>query len=378
MRSPPLIVKAKLEDNLKYWVALNLVLGEKLKETKRVLSRFPNIRDLFGVSAADLEALGLEDERAARLISPETLEQAEKNIEKLRRKKYTILTLEDRNYPSYLRETFDPPCVLYCAGRIDALGKLSVSIVGARKPTPYGRAVAEKLAFDLASRGMVIVSGLARGIDSVAHWGALRGGQTVAVMGSGLDVVYPRENRKLFEKILETGVVMTEFPLGSNPLGYHFPMRNRIISGLSLAVVVVEATKHSGSLITARLALEQNREVMAVPGNTTSELSRGTNWLVKTGAKLVERWEDVAEELPSPLKDELLAQVGENTAQTLPSLNADEQKVLLLLKTEELTPVDELVERTEFSVSEILSLTLQLELKGYIRQYSGKNFQRNI
>lgn len=378
MRSPPLIVKAKLEDNLKYWVALNLVLGEKLKETKRVLSRFPNIRDLFGVSAADLEALGLEDERAARLISPETLEQAEKNIEKLRRKKYTILTLEDRNYPSYLRETFDPPCVLYCAGRIDALGKLSVSIVGARKPTPYGRAVAEKLAFDLASRGMVIVSGLARGIDSVAHWGALRGGQTVAVMGSGLDVVYPRENRKLFEKILETGVVMTEFPLGSSPLGYHFPMRNRIISGLSLAVLVVEATKHSGSLITARLALEQNREVMAVPGNTTSELSRGTNWLVKTGAKLVERWEDVAEELPSPLKDELLAQVGENTAQTLPSLNADEQKVLLLLKTEELTPVDELVERTEFSVSEILSLTLQLELKGYIRQYSGKNFQRNI
>jgi DNA processing protein len=197
-------------------------------------------------------------------------------------------------------------------------------------------------------------------------------------MGSGLDVVYPRENRKLFEKILETGVVITEFPLGSSPLGYHFPMRNRIISGLSLAVVVVEATKRSGSLITARLALEQNREVMAVPGNTTSELSQGTNWLVKTGAKLVERWEDVAEELPSPLKDRLLAQVGENAAQTLPSVNAEEQKVLSLLKTDELTPVDELVERTEFSVSEILSLSLQLELKGYISQYSGKNFQRKI
>lgn len=378
MRSLPLTVKAKLEDNLKYWVALNIVLGEKLREIKKVLIRVRNIRDLFSVSAADLEALGFEGETAARLSSPEILERAEMDIEKLQRKKYTILTLEDRNYPSYLRETFDPPCVLYCAGRIDALGKFSVSIVGARKPTPYGRAVAEKLAFDLASRGMVIVSGLARGIDSVAHWGALRSGQTVAVMGSGLDVVYPRENRKLFEKILETGVVITEFPLGSSPLGYHFPMRNRIISGLSLAVVVIEATKRSGSLITARLALEQNREVMAVPGNTTSELSRGTNWLVKTGAKLVERWEDVAEELPSPLKDTLLAQVGENTAQTLPSVNADEQKVLSLLKTDQLTPVDELVERTEFSVSEILSLSLQLELKGYISQYSGKNFQRKI
>jgi DNA processing protein len=258
------------------------------------------------------------------------------------------------------------------------LGVLAVSIVGARKPTPYGRAVAEKLAFDLASRGMVIVSGLARGIDSVAHWGALRGGRTVAVMGSGLDVVYPKENRRLFEEILETGAVITEFPLGSSPLGYHFPMRNRIISGLSLAVVVIEATKRSGSLITARLALEQNREVMAVPGNTTSELSRGTNWLVKTGAKLVERWEDVAEELPSPAKDQLLAQAGEKTAQALPSVNADEQKVLALLKTDELTPVDELVEQTEFSVSEILSLSLQLELKGYISQYSGKNFQRKI
>jgi DNA processing protein len=378
LRSPHLTVKAKLEDNLKYWVALNIVLGKKLKELQKLLIRFPSIRDLFSVSSGDLETLGVDGETAARLLSRGTMERAEKDIEKLQRKKYTILTLEDRNYPSYLRETFDPPCVLYCAGRIDVLEALSISIVGARKPTPYGRAVAEKLAFDLASRGLVIVSGLARGIDSVAHWGALRSGETVAVMGSGLDVVYPRENRRLFEKILETGVVITEFPLRTSPLGYHFPMRNRIISGLSLAVVVVEATKRSGSLITARLALEQNREVMAVPGNTTSELSRGTNWLVKTGAKLVERWEDVAEELPSPLKDRLLAQSGAEETLALPSVNADEQKVLALLKTDELTPVDELVERTEFSVSEILFLSLQLELKGYISQYSGKNFQRKI
>jgi DNA processing protein len=367
-----------LEDNLKYWVALNIVLGEQLKAIKKILNRFSNIRDLFDISVADLQALSLDEETAAALISPRTLHQAEDDIEKLTGKKYTILTLEDRKYPSYLRESFDPPCVLYCAGKVDVLEEFSVSIVGARKPTPYGRAVAEKLAYDLATRGVVIVSGLARGIDSIAHWGALQGGKTVAVMGSGLDVTYPRENRKLFEKIIENGAVITEFPLKSPPLGYHFPMRNRIISGLSLAVVVVEATKRSGSLITARLALEQNREVMAVPGNTTSELSRGTNWLVKTGAKLVERWEDVAEELPPPLKDQLLAQKEAKTQEPLLPVTPNEEKVLVLLKTDELTPVDELVEKTEFSVSEILSLSLQLELKGYISQSPGKNFQRKI
>lgn len=367
-----------MEDHLKYWVALNIVLSKNLKAIKKILNRFPNIQDLFKTSVTGLKALGLDEETAVALVSPKTLHRAEKDIEKLTRKKYAILTQEDRNYPSYLRESFDPPCVLYCAGKVDVLDELSVSIVGARKPTPYGRAVAEKLAYDLASRGMVVVSGLARGIDSVAHWGALQGGKTVAVMGSGLDVIYPRENRRLFDKIIETGAVITEFPLKSSPLGYHFPMRNRIISGLSLAVVVIEATKRSGSLITARLALEQNREVMAVPGNTTSELSRGTNWLVKTGAKLVERWEDVAEELPPPLKDQLLAQTEEKTIKALPPVNPNEEKVLALLKTDELTPVDELVEKTEFSVSEILSLSLQLELKGYISQSPGKNFQRKI
>ncbi len=377
MRSPRHTVKDKLDDNLKYWVALNIVLSEDLKAVKKILSRFPDIRDLFGASATDLGVLGIDEKTAVRLRSSKTLHQAEKDIEKLKKKKYTILTFADRNYPSYLRETFDPPCVLYCAGKVDALGEFSASIVGARKPTPYGRAVAENLAFDLASRGMVIVSGLARGIDSVAHWGALRGGKTVAVMGSGLDVIYPRENRRLFEKITEKGAVITEFPFKSPPLGYHFPMRNRIISGLSLAVVVIEATKRSGSLITARLALEQNREVMAVPGNTTSELSRGTNWLVKTGAKLVESWEDVAEELPPPIREQLLAQ-REKKAKNLPSVNPNEERVLALLKTDELTPVDELVEKTEFSVSEILSLSLQLELKGYISQSPGKYFQRKI
>lgn len=378
MRSPPQAVKVKLDDNLKYWVALNIVLSGDLKAVKRIRERFPNIRELFETSVRGLKSLGFDEERAAALISPKTLHRAEREIEKLKKKKYAILSLEDRNYPAYLREAFDPPCVLYCAGRVDVLDEPSVAIVGARRPTPYGKALAEKLAFELASRGIIVVSGLARGIDSTAHWGALRGGKTVAVMGSGLDLIYPKENRGLFEKIAERGCVITEFPLMSPPLGYHFPMRNRIISGMSLAVVVVEATKKSGSLITARLALEQNREVMAVPGNATSELSRGTNWLVKTGAKLVEGWEDVAEELPPPLKERLLAQTEERVSNTLPPVNSDEEKVLAVLKTDELTFVDELVEKTEFSVSEILSLSLQLELKGYISQSPGKYFQRKI
>jgi len=367
-----------LEDNHKYWVALNLVLGEQLKKLKRLCARFSRIRDLFEASAADLKAVGLDEPTALALLSPETLNRAEAEIEKLTQKKYTVLTLEDRKYPAYLREIFDVPCVLYCAGDVGVLDEPAVSIVGARRPTPYGRAVAEKLASDLASRGVVVVSGLARGIDSIAHWGALQGGKTVAVMGSGLDVIYPKENKRLFVKILEKGAVITEFPLKSPPLGYHFPMRNRIISGLSLGVTVVEATKRSGSLITARLALEQNREVMAVPGNTTSELSQGTNWLVKTGAKLVETWEDVAEELPPPLRERLLAQKEKEARKNLPPVTPHEEKLLALLKPDALVHIDELVEHTDLSVSEVLTHSLQLELKGYITQSLGKNFQRKI
>jgi DNA processing protein len=253
----------------------------------------------------------------------------------------------------------------------------AVSVVGARKPSPYGRAVAERLARDLASRGLVIVSGLARGVDSIAHWGALEGGKTVAVLGSGLENIYPRENRALFEKIIEQGAVVSEFPPKSPPLGFHFPLRNRIISGLSYAVVVVEATKKSGSLISARLALEQNREVMAVPGNITSELSLGTNLLIQAGAKLVESWEDVVEELPSPLKEQLLNQKEEEMEER-PSMSEQEKRVFEHLKPDSLTHVDELVDETEFSVSETLSFLLNLELKGLIYQRPGKYFQRRL
>lgn len=366
-----------MDDHRKYWIALNLVLAANIRAAKKIVDNFPQILDAFKAPRKDLIALGLAEEEARDLTSSKILDQAQREIEKLKQKKFSILTQEDKEYPDYLREIFDPPFVLYCAGKVEALKGPAVAIVGARKPSPYGRAVAERIAQDLASRGIVVVSGLARGVDSIAHWGAIRGGKTVAVLGSGLENIYPRDNRKLFEKITEIGAVVTEFPRNTPPLGFHFPIRNRIIAGLSLALVVVEATQRSGSLISARLALEQNREVMAVPGNITSELSQGTNWLIKSGAKPVENWEDVAEELPSPLKEQLLSQKSREKEKP-PSMSPSEKKIFELLSPDSLIHIDELVEQSNLSVSEVLSLLLRLEINELILQSPGKYFQRKL
>jgi DNA processing protein len=353
------------------------VASFNLKSAQKIVHHFPDPAEVFRSSAGALIALGVEREVAAWLASPKILEQARREIELLEKKKYSLLTRDDDDYPGLLREIFDPPCVLYCAGRREVLGEDAVAVIGARRPSAYGRAVSEKLAAELASRGVVVISGMARGIDSQAHWGALKEGKTVAVLGSGLEDIYPPENRKLFSKIAEKGVVITEYPLDSPPLAFHFPLRNRIISGLSQAVVVVEATRRSGSLITARLALEQNREVMAVPGNITSELSQGTHWLIKAGAKLVESWEDVAEELAPSLKEKLLSQ-GRGKMEKMPQLDAKEGRIFSALRPDSLIHIDELAENTEFSVSELLAILLSLELKGLIVQSPGKYYQRSL
>lgn len=335
------------------------------------------MKDVFRSSKKDLLALGLEKDITDALLSPTLLEKAGEEIERLQKRGYSVITIEDERYPHRLREIFDPPLVLYYAGDIHVLDEPSVSIVGARKPSPYGRAVAERLAYDLSAKGLAVVSGLAHGIDSISHWGALKGGKTIAVLGSGLERIYPKDNRPLFEKIIEDGLVLSEYPLKAAPLKYHFPCRNRIIGGLSWGVVVVEGTKKSGSLITARLALEANREVMAVPGNITSELSRGTNWLIQSGAKLVSGWKDVVEEFPSPLKEKILAK-DKMTEQKPPSLNREEKKIYDLLLPDGLTPVDALVEQSGLSVSEILSVLLNLEIKDLVAQSPGKFFQRKL
>jgi DNA processing protein len=364
-------------ENLICWIGLSLVLHEKPASLQKIVGAFDRIGDVYRTPIRELTALGVEADAARELLSPATLERARKQLERLDRSGFRVLTRDDERYPERLREIFDPPAVLYYAGGIELLEGPGVAIVGAREPTPYGRAVAEKLASDLAERGLVMISGLARGIDTAAHWGALRSGATAAVLGSGLDVVYPRENRKLWEKVAERGVVITEYPLGAKPLAHHFPLRNRIISGLALAVLVVEATRKSGSLITAKLALEQDREVLAVPGNITSELSRGANWLIKSGARLVEGWEDVVDELPSPWSEELRTKLPQPAVPS-PSLTAAEKDVFDLLRPDELKHVDELVEGTGLSVSEVLTQLLSLELKGCVSPRPGQYYQRKM
>lgn len=368
-------IRIQVEDLLKYWIALNLVLAERAKESALVRRVFSDITHLFKTGKRDLITLGLKDELAEALTSSRTLKEAEKIQKKCSRDGVVILTRNDSRYPRMLREIFDPPDVLYCKGQVEVLHKPAVAIVGSRNPSPYGRLTAERLAEDLSSRGLVIVSGLARGIDSAAHWGALRGGETAAVLGSGIEVIYPKENSRMASEIAEKGVVITEYPPRSRPLGYHFPMRNRIISGLSLACVVVEAARRSGSLITARLALEQGREVMAVPGKVTSELSWGPNWLIKSGAKLVQNWEDVAEELPSPWREDVLVKREEEIT-SKPTLTVEEKKILAKISPDSPVHIDELVEESEWSISEMLSHLLNLELKGYVKQLAGKNFIR--
>jgi DNA processing protein len=359
------------------WLALNLALWDSLKLLKTVRDGFPDPSDALSASPAELAGLGFDALHAERLASPRLRDEAHKEFDRLKKKGYSLVTFEDNDYPVYLKEIFDPPPVLACAGRTEGLQGPAVAVVGSRTPTPYGRAVAERLAADLASRGIVVVSGLALGIDAIAHWGALSGGRTVAVLGSGFDEFYPKPNRRLMDKIAESGAVVTEFPLDAPPFAQHFPRRNRIISGLARAVVVVEAAEQSGSLLTAHLALEQGREVMAVPGPVTSDLSRGTNALIKAGAKLVGGWEDVAEELPSPLRESLLAQRPGGT-RPLPLLTGEEAAVLALLAADAPTSIDDLTERSGRSVSELLVVLLNLELKGAAKATAGRHYLRSM
>jgi DNA processing protein len=367
-----------MDDSDLCWLALNLVFYGPGAGTRRLLARFPAVADIFRAAPADFEGLRLAPAAVEAVVSGRALDRARGELEKVGRKAYTLLTLANPGYPGYLREIFDPPFVLYCEGDPEVLRNPAVAVVGARRPTPYGRAVAERLSGDLAGRGCVIASGLAAGIDACAHRGALEKGRTVAVLGSGLDVPYPWENRGLHREIAARGVVVSEYALGTPPLAENFPVRNRIISGLSLGLVVVEAARKSGSLITAKLALSQDREVMAVPGNVTSALSEGPNGLIRDGARPVASWEDVADALPSPWRDDLLARADEKEENSGASLSPDERRLLDALPVDAAVPIDELAERTGCSVSSLLALLLGLELAGAVVQYPGKEFQRRM
>jgi DNA processing protein len=285
-----------------------------------------------------------------------------------------IITLKDDVYPKRLREIYDPPPLLYVRGELKEEDELAISIVGSRKTSPYGRWITEKMSQELVRHGVTIVSGMARGIDALAHSGAISGGgRTIAVLGCGVDVIYPSENRSLFAKIIDHGAVLSEFSMGSPPEGGHFPKRNRIISGLSIGVVVVQASAESGSLITASYALEQGREVFAVPGNIGAEGSRGTHQLIKEGAKLVESSEDILEEILPQWKRER----GGTQKVEGPERDLTEEESMLYERLGE-TPlhIDVLIRESQFDPGKVSSLLLNLELKGLVSQWPGKCFSR--
>jgi len=287
----------------------------------------------------------------------------------------------DPLYPPLLAEIHDPPLILYARGEVNTLKSPCLAVVGTRRPTLYGLQMAQGMAADLAARGISIVSGMARGIDAAAHRGCLdEDGCTVAVFGCGVDVVYPREHRQLVQKILKRGLVLSEFPPGTSPAPQNFPVRNRIISGLSLGVIIVEASEYSGSLITARVAMEQNREVFAVPGNVTSPRSFGPNYLIKQGAKLVQCWRDVVEELPAEVRHPVLAReaVLPRGTPELEMLSSEESLVLGILQSDEATQFDAVLQRSRLPIPQLSNILFHLEIRGWIRQVPGNLYVKAV
>jgi DNA processing protein len=377
---------------MKDWIALNMTPGVGPRVTSRLLEHFGSAEAIFDAPRRELALLRLPPETIESIAARELHGRAEAEIEQVRKLGGDILVLDDGVYPALLRETYDPPVVLYVKGAwAECLEWPCVAIVGSRRCSTYGQNAALMLSRELAQRGVTIISGLARGIDAAAHRGALEaGGRTVGVMGTGLDQIYPRDHKKLADEILNRGgALVTQFPLKTPPVSENFPYRNRVISGLSLGVVVVEAAENSGSLITARLAMEQNREVFAVPGNITSRNSFGTNYLIKgAGAKLVQQWQDVASELPSEIaaqllppptrkskrKGELLDQLKLSPA----DLSEPECAVFKLLSTDTPQQIDTLAESTKLSITQLTSALLALEMRELIRALPGMCFVRRM
>ncbi|MGC1912447.1 MAG: DNA-processing protein DprA [Candidatus Acidiferrales bacterium] len=362
------------------WLALALTPGLGARMAGKLLGVFGSPEAIFNSSLTALEAQRLPAAVAQAIHSHQPMSAAAKELAEAQAAGCRLLTWDEPQYPSRLREIYDPPPLLYVLGNVELLNRHIISIVGSRRPTPYGNQMAERLAHDLAERGLVVASGLARGVDASAHRGALAStrGLTIGVLGCGIDVVYPKENKKIFSEIQQRGAIISEFPMGTFPAPQNFPIRNRVIAGMALGVVVVEGQQYSGSLITARLAMEFGREVYGVPGNATQPSSFGPNELIKQGAKLVTGWEDVVEELPTPVRAELTpvetATSEERAALIQQSLAPAERSLYELLTEDEARHVDDLVETSGLSSSEVLAGLFDLELKGVVRQLPGKQF----
>ena len=380
------------------WLAL--VLTPRMGPTRcgRAVQRLGGAERVFSASLTELESVGMPAEAAQFCFDGRAraaaLEEARRTLEA----GAVYLTPEDAAYPGRLLEIYDPPPVLWVRGNAGVLNRAGIAVVGTRHPTPYGSGMAEVLSRDLARRGVAIMSGMARGVDTCAHKGALdAGGVTIAVWGTGIDVIYPKENKKLAEQIVaQGGAVVSEFAMGTFPAPQNFPIRNRTLSGMSIGVLVIEAAEYSGTRITARCALEQGRDVYAVPGNVTNKNAWGPNTLIKQGAKLTATWEDVWEDLPSQVRVELEdaaeAALGRNeslgggtaslfggsAAEPAPAMGDQERLVMQHLRQDEALQLDDLIERLESKMvsGEIFTALFELELAGRVKQMPGKNYVR--
>ena len=358
-------------------MALHLVHGLGSRSIQRLLDLFGRPDAVFRASVKELRSVGRLREDVARRIRGRIFStDPERELHRVEQLGARILTFRDAAYPVALRQIRTPPMVLYVKGRRLPVHQDQVAVVGSRSPTPYGVKTAGNLASDLGSRGIGVVSGMARGIDSAAHRGALdTQGGTVAVLGTGIDRVYPRSNREIFEHIVEKGAVVTEFPLGTPPEAQNFPIRNRIISGLSQGVVVVEAAQRSGSLITASLALDQGRDVLAVPGSVRSFKSKGCHFLLKHGAAVAESAEDVVETLGLESRITAPTEDPDRTGPSRAATDPEEACVMALLGDDPLH-IDQLFRETRIAPSRVLGILTKMELKGLVEQLPGKFFVR--
>lgn len=364
------------------WLALSLTPGLASRLSARLLKRFGSPDAVFRAGLTDLEACSLPAPVAQAVYKKEAFKRAEKelkatgNIDRCR-----LVNWTEPDYPQTLLQIYDPPVLLYVRGDAQVLNLPSLSIVGTRRPTLYGTQMAERLGRELAARGLVIVSGMARGIDALGHQGALAAnGRAIGVLGTGIDVCYPKENKKLYERVLERGAIISEFPLHTHPAPENFPVRNRIVAGMPLGVIVVEGAQYSGSLITSRLAMEFGREVFGVPGNVTQPVSFAPNQLIKQGAKLVTNADDVIEELPTPVRAALVKAAPQESAEkeklVSAGLSEAEKKIYDLLTADEAKHIDEIVDQSGLNSSEVLATLFDLEMKGFVRQSPGKLFSK--
>jgi DNA processing protein len=368
-------LSAPSQKNYAPWIAFGRVKGLGGVSFKRLAAYFADPTRVFSASAKELQQVpGLDEAIIDALMNFSEWHQVETEVHRIREAGVSIVPFTDANYPARLRMIADPPPLLYVKGEIRPDDERAVGVVGSRSASDYGRRVARDLCRGLAALGFTVVSGMARGIDGTAHETALRfGARTIAVLGSGVDRVYPSEHATLYQRISKSGAVISELPLGTRPMTFNFPARNRLISGLSLGVVVVEATEKSGSLITAALAVEQGREVFAVPGEVGSSRSRGAHRLIRQGAKLVETVDDIIEEIAP----QLLTRPGEAAREQkrmLPqSASAEIRKIFDLLQGSSLQ-IDEIIEGSGFTPARTSEILLDLELQGYLRQLPGKRY----